>query len=63
MEQCAPLLHLLLCVERRSMDIVIDLLKAGLTVAFAGFVLLAIATLFIVVFRFAAEWDDRIIRR
>jgi uncharacterized membrane protein YqjE len=45
------------------MDIVIDLLKAGLTVAFALFVLLAIPTLFIVVFRFASEWDDRVIRR
>lgn len=45
------------------MDIVLDLLKAGLTVAFIGFVLMAIAVLFIVVFKFAAEWDDRIYRR
>jgi uncharacterized membrane protein len=44
------------------MDIVIDLLKAGLTLAFVGFVLLAIATLFIVVFRFAAELDNRVTR-
>lgn len=45
------------------MDIVVDLLKAGLTVLFVGLVLILIAMLFIVVFRFAAEWDDRIYRR
>lgn len=45
------------------MDIVLELLKAGLTLAFSGFVLLAIATLFIVVFRFAAELDNRLTRR
>ncbi|MEZ4569300.1 MAG: hypothetical protein R2849_03050 [Thermomicrobiales bacterium] len=45
------------------MDILVELLKAVLVLAFAGFVLVAIATLFIVVFRFAAEIDDRVIRR
>ncbi len=44
------------------MDILFDLLKAGLTFAFAALVLVAIPTLFIVVFRFAAEWDNRIYR-
>jgi len=44
------------------MDIVLDLLRAGLTVAFVGFVLLAIPTLFIIVFRFAADLDDRVHR-
>lgn len=44
------------------MDVVFDLLKAGLSLVFIMFVLLAIATLFIVVFRFAAELDDRITR-
>lgn len=45
------------------MDIVLELLKAVLTVGFAVFVLLAIATLFIVVFRFAADIDNRLDRR
>ncbi|MFW6074806.1 MAG: hypothetical protein ACOC9Y_04375 [Chloroflexota bacterium] len=44
------------------MDIILDLGRAGLSLAFIVFVLLAIATLFIVVFRFAAELDDRIRR-
>jgi hypothetical protein len=44
------------------MDIVFDLLKAGLVVLFAGFVLVAIPTLFIVVFRFAADMDNRVHR-
>ena len=44
------------------MDIVFDLLKAALTLAFVGFVLLAVATLFIVVFRFATEIDNRLTR-
>jgi uncharacterized membrane protein YqjE len=44
------------------MDIVLDLLKAGLTLAFVAFVLLAIATLFIVIFRFATEIDNRLTR-
>lgn len=45
------------------MDILLDLLKAGLSVAFIIFVLLATATLFIVVFEFATEIDNRITRR
>ncbi len=44
------------------MDIIFDLARAGLSLVFIVFVLLAIATLFIVVFRFAAELDDRITR-
>lgn len=39
-----------------------DLLKAGLSLGFIVFVLLAIATLFIVVFQFAAGLDDRLSR-
>ncbi len=45
------------------MEILLDLGKALLTVAFAGFVLVAIPTLFIVVFRFAADLDDRVSRQ
>ncbi len=45
------------------MDILLELLKAGLSIAFIIFVLLAIATLFIVVFEFATEIDDRLTRR
>lgn len=45
------------------MEIITEILKAGLTLLFVGFVLLAIATLFIVVFQFAAEIDDRLTRR
>jgi hypothetical protein len=44
-------------------DIIVEILKAGLTLAFVGFVLLAIATLFIVVFRFAADIDNRLTRQ
>ncbi|HLT19125.1 MAG TPA: hypothetical protein VKZ96_06695 [Thermomicrobiales bacterium] len=45
------------------MDVIIEILKAVLTLAFVGFVLVAIATLFIVVFQFAADLDDRLTRR
>lgn len=45
------------------MDIIFEIAKAGLTVAFAGLVLLAIPTLFIVVFRFAADLDNRVSRQ
>lgn len=45
------------------MDILLELIKVGLSIAFIGFVLLAIATLFIVIFEFATDIDDRITRR
>src|SRR5690606_25318318 len=46
-----------------AVDVIIEILKAVLTLAFVGFVLVAIATLFIVVFQFAADLDDRLTRR
>ncbi len=41
------------------MDIVWDLLKSALTLGFLFFILLAIAVLFIVVFKVATDIDDR----
>ncbi len=44
------------------MDVIVEILKAGLTVGFIVLVLLAIPTLFIVVFRFGTEIDNRLTR-
>ena len=42
------------------MDVIVELIKAALSVGFIFFVLIAIATLFIVVFKFATDLDDRL---
>ena len=42
------------------MDVIVELFKAALSVGFFVFVLLAIATLFIVVFKFATDMDNRL---
>lgn len=44
------------------MDVIVELVKAALSIGFFVFVLLAIATLFIVVFKFATDMDNRLTR-
>jgi hypothetical protein len=45
------------------MDVIMELIKAALSVGFIIFVLFAIATLFIVVFEFATDMDNRLNRK